>query len=174
MILKASTLSAAVLLAVGVGAGVVTPALAETSYSGGEPECGVECSTDTAPNTSTIPLDHVVRPAGEAAFEASHDELEELGEQFFKDSSLSSNGLACVSCHAGMSFYNKTFREAYPHRVAMPYKRAGLETVDAESMVQFCMIMPMAAAPLPWQSKELAALAAYVEKVQVAYAAASR
>jgi hypothetical protein len=33
-------------------------------------------------------------------------------------------------------------------------------------MVQFCMLQPMQADPLPWNSPALAALAAYVEHLQ--------
>jgi cytochrome c len=36
-------------------------------------------------------------------------------------------------------------------------------------MVQFCMIVPMADEPLPWDSTELAALTAYVQSIQPGY-----
>jgi len=46
--------------------------------------------------------------------------------------------------------------------------------ITAAQMVQFCMLAPMEAEPLPWDSKELAALAAYVDDVvQPAFAADS-
>jgi hypothetical protein len=41
--------------------------------------------------------------------------------------------------------------------------------VDAEQMVQFCMINPMQAKPLAWDSKELAALTAFVVEFQKGY-----
>ncbi len=36
-------------------------------------------------------------------------------------------------------------------------------------MVQFCMLVPMGGDSLDWRSKELAALAAYVESIQPGY-----
>ena len=83
-----------------------------------------------------------------------------------------SAGQWVTPCHAGMNLYNDSFTEAYPHRVTMPFETAGLDTVDAETMVQFCLVMPMGTDPLPWQSQELAALSAYIEKIQPEYAAA--
>ena len=51
----------------------------------------------------------------------------------------------------------------------MPKQQAGLSQVNAAEMVQFCMVVPMAAEPLDWNSTELAALAAYVESIQPDY-----
>ncbi len=36
-------------------------------------------------------------------------------------------------------------------------------------MVQFCMLQPMQAEPLAWDSRELAALTAYVKHIQPGY-----
>ncbi len=36
-------------------------------------------------------------------------------------------------------------------------------------MVQFCMNVPMATDPLPWDSQELAALVAWVDNIQPGY-----
>jgi hypothetical protein len=38
--------------------------------------------------------------------------------------------------------------------------------VALDEMVQFCMVVPMASKPLPWESKELAALTMYAQEVQ--------
>jgi len=43
---------------------------------------------------------------------------------------------------------------------------SAIEAIDAEGMVQFCLVRPMMSKTLPWDSKELAALTAYVEEVQ--------
>jgi cytochrome c len=59
-----------------------------------------------------------------------------------------------------------TFSKPYPHYVAMPAQQAGLQKVNAAEMVQFCMAVPMMTDPFPWDSRELAALTAYVEKIQ--------
>ncbi len=47
----------------------------------------------------------------------------------------------------------------------MAQKRAELESISAEGMVQFCMLVPMKNDTLPWDSEELAALTAYTEDV---------
>ncbi|MEQ8966349.1 MAG: hypothetical protein RID91_11030 [Azospirillaceae bacterium] len=78
--------------------------------------------------------------------------------------------MTCLTCHEGLAAYQPTFEEAFPHPVAMAQSRAGLDEVNAAEMVQRCMVVPMAAEPLPWESEELAALAAYVEVLQAEFA----
>ncbi|AVI64194.1 c-type cytochrome [Halomonas sp. GFAJ-1] len=98
--------------------------------------------------------------------------LVERGKALFNDSSLSSNGLSCASCHGadGQSGYQDTFNQPYPHAVAMGTNMFGMETVHADEMVQLCMVAPMEAEPLDWESDELAALAAYVVSAQQTFA----
>ncbi len=43
------------------------------------------------------------------------------------------------------------------------------KVVKAPEMVNFCMIVPMAAEPLDWESRKLAALTAWVENIQPGY-----
>lgn len=105
----------------------------------------------------------VTRPADSKPFEGDRAELVSQGEALWKDTSLSSNGIACEGCHVNGAQFKKYFANAYPHPVDMAKSMAGLESIDAEQMVQFCMIVPMKAEPLPWDSKELAALTAYIE-----------
>ena len=66
--------------------------------------------------------------------------------------------------------YNDTFKQPYPHYVKMGKDVFGLDSITAEQMVQICMLIPMENKILPWNSKELAALAAYVEELQKEYA----
>ncbi|MEM6986073.1 MAG: hypothetical protein AAF499_06000 [Pseudomonadota bacterium] len=182
MTVTSNRISAWVLIAVsslyGLGsAALIAPVEAADSacgYGASSGDCaqGYDSGGESADVASTRVL--IVRPEGKSQHEADVGDLERLGERLFADRSLSDNGLACISCHAGMNLYNSSFTEPYPHRVTMPFERAGLDTVDAESMVQFCMVFPMAADPLPWQSRQLAALSAYVEKVQREYADAVR
>ena len=87
------------------------------------------------------------------------------GEELWTDTSLSTNGLSCNSCHMNNMQFQQTFTEDYPHAVAMA-SMADLAEVNAAEMVQLCMVVPMAAKPLAWDSEELAALAAYTEDVQ--------
>jgi len=93
-----------------------------------------------------------------------------LGSKLWNDRTLGKTGLACSSCHVGQyALMNATFKQPYPHRVAMPYQQAGADQVSAAEMVQFCMLVPMGTDPLPWESDELASLAAYVESIQAGY-----
>lgn len=89
-----------------------------------------------------------------------------MGERLFSDTSLSSNGLACMACHQDGAGYKATFAREYPHTVAMAKDIFGLDRVHLDEMVQICMVQPMQSTPLPWDSKELAALTAYMARVQ--------
>lgn len=54
--------------------------------------------------------------------------------------------------------------------IAMVQAQIGVESlVDVEQIVQFCMMSPMQAKPLAWDSKELAALSAFVVDFQKGY-----
>ena len=91
------------------------------------------------------------------------------GEALYYDTSLSSNGLACASCHGSDgqdTGYQATFQQPFPHRVAMAANQFGMSEVHADEMVQICMVAPMAAEPLAWGGEELTSLAAYVVEVQ--------
>lgn len=120
------------------------------------------------PCAAESPIDPqlVTRPAGTELFEGSRAELVQLGKQLWQDRSLGTSGLACQTCHLNHAGFQPTFAQPYPHQVAMPLQRAGLSQVDLDEMVQVCMVIPMAAEPLPWDSKELAALTAYAHEVQ--------
>lgn len=92
-----------------------------------------------------------------------------LGEKLFNDTKLSTNGMSCASCHADHGAFQASFAKPYPHTVAMARDQLGRETVHLDEMIQGCMVMPMAAKPLPWNSKELARLTAYLLTVQKAF-----
>lgn len=108
----------------------------------------------------------VTRPAGSKPFEGDRAELVSQGKELWNDTSLSSNGIACQDCHVKGAQFKEYFAQDYPHPVDMANSMADLESIDAEQMVQFCMIVPMKAEPLPWDSKELAALTAYIEDTE--------
>lgn len=110
----------------------------------------------------------VLRPAGVKLFaKGPRNKLTGYGAKLFKDTSLSSNGLSCNDCHATNDLFNASFNKPYPHKVSMAKERAGVtRNLSADEFVQFCMMAPMATKPLPWRSRELAALAAYVEDVK--------
>lgn len=108
----------------------------------------------------------VTRPAGSTPFQGDRAELVAAGEALWNDDGLGEAGVSCASCHVGGAQFKDTFKEPYPHRVAMAARMSGLESIDAEQMVQFCMIVPMKSEPLAWDSRELAALAAYIDDVE--------
>ncbi len=103
----------------------------------------------------------ITEPADVNLFSGDRAELERKGEALWNDPTLSTNNMSCQTCHTELAALNETFAEPYPHRVAMPAQMFGMEEVTAAEMVQFCMVQPMAAAPLEWTSEELAALTAY-------------
>lgn len=88
------------------------------------------------------------------------------GEKLFNDTKLSTNGMSCASCHANHASFSATFAQPYPHKVAMANDQLGIKTIHLDEMVQACMAMPMAAKPLPWDSKKLADLTAYTAQLQ--------
>jgi mono/diheme cytochrome c family protein len=103
----------------------------------------------------------VRRPDGYTPYQGNVADLRAQGEKLFNDTSLSSNGLSCATCHANGAGYNATFKNEYPHVVAMGQRDFGMDMVHLDEMVQICMVAPMAAEPLEWGSEELAALTEY-------------
>jgi cytochrome c peroxidase len=108
----------------------------------------------------------VTRPAGTRLETGNHAELLALGKQLFSDNKLSTNGMSCATCHTGNAAFAATFAQPYPHSVQMASDRAGLKKIALDEMVQVCMVAPMAAKPLAWDSRGLAALTAYTAEVQ--------
>jgi len=120
--------------------------------------CGGGASVDPA---------RFVQPSGTKLASGKHSKLVRKGKKLWNDSKLGNSGLACASCHINdTGMMNDTFAQSYPHFVQMPADQAGVKQVNAAEMVNFCMIVPMQGEPLAWDSKELAALTAYVESVQ--------
>ena len=100
----------------------------------------------------------------------SHQDLVSYGAMLFNDNSLGSKGVKCNDCHAESNSFGISFREAYPHLVPMARQHSGLDKVYADEFIQFCINVPLAGKSLPWKSKKLAALTAYVLDVaQPAY-----
>lgn len=111
----------------------------------------------------------VKRPANYTPYRGSQAELRAYGEKLYKDTKLSSNGLSCESCHQGGNLFQASFAKPYPHEVAMGKAQFGMSQVFLDEMVQICMVTPMAAKALGWQSKELAALVAYTASLQTSF-----
>jgi cytochrome c len=110
------------------------------------------------------------QPAGVRLARGSKSSLIAAGEELWNDRTLGKSGLACSNCHINNYMQMQaTFADPYPHYVAMPAQQGGVDEVSAAEMVQFCMMVPMATDPLPWNSRELASLAAFVESIQSGY-----
>lgn len=107
-----------------------------------------------------------MRPAGVKLAKGNKSKLIAEGKRLWNSTSLSTNGLSCNSCHVNNASLNATFAEPYPHRVAMPSQMAGAGKIHADEMAQFCLLVPMQSKTLPWNSTELAALAAYTVELQ--------
>jgi cytochrome c len=104
------------------------------------------------------------------AYEGDKDELLAYGAKLWSDNTISSNGLSCATCHAGYNTLSASFAMPYPHQISMVKAQVGVDLmVDAEQIVQFCMMSPMAAKPFAWDSKELAALSTFVTEFQKGY-----
>lgn len=104
----------------------------------------------------------VTRPVHYKPYKGNRTALVDEGAKLFNDTGLSSNGMACSTCHNHYGAYQESFAEPYPHYVRMADDKFKVKAVHADEMVQLCMVTPMAAKPLAWDSKELAALSAYV------------
>lgn len=74
--------------------------------------------------------------------------------------------MSCATCHANNASFTNSFAKPYPHKVAMANDDLGIKTIHLDEMIQACMVMPMQAKPLPWNSKELADLTAYTASLQ--------
>lgn len=108
----------------------------------------------------------VTRPKNYQPYKTDRAALVKEGEALWNDTKLSTNGMACNTCHANLGGFRPSFAKPYPHAVAMAREKGGVKQVHADEMVQFCMVVPMAAKPLPWDSRQLAALTAYTLEVQ--------
>jgi hypothetical protein len=123
--------------------------------------CGGGASVDPA---------RFAQPEGESLAGGNRAQLVAEGAKLWKDGSLSTNGASCSTCHVqNYAQMQPTFAKPYPHRVMMVEQMSGVPRVSAAEMVQFCMLQPMQAEPLPWSSPKLAALAAFVEHIRPGY-----
>ena len=174
------TVPLAVALALGAGpAGAqsnpCSPRTTRNPCAGRNP-CAAKRNPCAAQNPCAAKLDAklITRPKGTKLYAAAPREaLVKDGEKLWNDVKLSSNGLACNTCHQGGAAFQPTFAKPYPHQVAMVRDQAGLKSIQLDEMVQACMVMPMAAKPLAWDSRELAAITAYTGEVQKQYRATS-
>jgi len=91
------------------------------------------------------------------------------GSELWNDTSLSSRGLACASCHSNDSLYSAGFAEPYPHAVELVSKKTGVQSVDIDEMVNFCLTVSMQGSAMEWNSNDLLALTAEAVQRQKQY-----
>ena len=81
-----------------------------------------------------------------------------LGKKLWNDPKLGTSGLSCNSCHSNGMQLNLDKVGPFPHYVAMPN-----DVVTLDQMINYCMLNPMKADALPWESMEMTAMAAYYQ-----------
>lgn len=141
---------------------------------GANPCGGNPCGSNPCAGAKIDPA-RFKQPTNTPLASGDSDELLAEGETLWKDRRLGSSGIACATCHTdGVGQMADTFAAPYPHFVKMPHDRAGVSEVSASEMVNFCMMVPMQDEPLPWGSRELAALTAYVEQIQDTFEPSAR
>jgi len=87
-----------------------------------------------------------------------------LGAKMWKDESLGTSGMACLSCHADHDLLNLDRNQNFPHFVKM----VG-DVVTLDQMINYCMLNPMKGKQFDKNSKELTAMAAYYRSYRMQY-----
>lgn len=143
-------------------------AVSGNAFAAGNPcnPCAPKAKNPCAATSDRIDPKLVTRPAGTSLATGDNAALIKEGERLWNDKGLSTNSLSCQTCHQGNGAFNVSFAKPYPHFVKMANARSGLKKIALDEMIQFCLMAPMATKPLPWDSRELAALTAYVREIQ--------
>ena len=76
------------------------------------------------------------------------------GARLWNDTKLGTSGTSCASCHPNGALLSP---KPYPRHIKMTG-----DIVTLDQMINFCMINPMKAKPLNWNSQKMTALAAYI------------
>ena len=105
------------------------------------------------------PCDMKAMPAGGATpirEKAIKDpaKLASKGASLWGDASLGTSGNSCSTCHPNGAGLKST---PWPKFISMAD-----DTLTVDQMINFCMLNPMKAKPLEWNSQKMTALAAYV------------
>ena len=120
-----------------------------------------------AEGEAEVDADAVMRPDDYHPYQGDPDELVAYGEELYANPALSrTGGISCMTCHAGGAQYQETFSDPYPHHVEMALSEFGIDRIHLDEMIQVCMVLPMGEDPLPWDSRELAALVEYYLQVE--------
>lgn len=113
--------------------------------------------------------DRAMRPKGYQPNYVFSDELVREGKAMFSDPKIGKTGDACSTCHANFNTFTRGFAEPFPHAVGLVKRKTGIDAVQLDEMIQYCMIVPLGTDPWPWGSRQLNALIAYVTTYQAEY-----
>ena len=81
--------------------------------------------------------------------------LMEMGDKLWNDTKLGTSGMACGTCHPdGSGLKSDPFPE---------YIKMANDILTLDQMIGFCMMNPMKAKPLSWNSEKMTAIAAYIK-----------
>ncbi len=81
----------------------------------------------------------ITRPANTKLGAGDRPELIREGEQLWKSTKLSTNWVACQTCHQGNAAFKPTFAKPYPNAAAMVSEKVGVKQVHLDEMIQVCM-----------------------------------
>jgi cytochrome c len=96
------------------------------------------------------------KPIRKAAI-TDNAKLMEKGEKLWNNDKLGKSGVSCATCHSGDVPLKK---EPFPKYIKMAD-----DILTLDQMINFCMINPIKGKPLSWESQEMTALAAYVQRL---------
>ncbi len=112
--------------------------------------CAAKNPCATNPCASNPPLRNKAFKSNRKAVKA--------GKKLWNNTKLGTSGLSCNSCHSNGMQLNLDKADPFPHYVAMPN-----DVVTLDQMINYCMVNPMKADALPWESREMTAMAAYYQ-----------
>ncbi len=152
-------------------AAAANPCAAKNPCGAAANPCGGGAVNPCAAKNPKVDISLVTRPSGTHLAKGDPAALIREGEKLFNDVTLGTNDIACQACHAENGLFKASFAKPYPHRVAMAANQGGMQSINLDEMIQFCILVPMAGKPLPWDSRELAALTAYTASLQKSFSA---
>jgi len=127
------------------------------------PKCAAKCDAKCGVKADSRLIQ---RPTGYKPNYPLTPQAAKAGETVFQNTKLSSNGLACASCHRDGQGFQASFKQSYPHKVSMASDSYGLNRIQLDEAIQMCMLGPMAGDTLPWGASELATLVAFLSSEQ--------
>jgi cytochrome c len=158
--------SIALLVAIILPAGLVAPNAIDRAMAQAANPCAPQAAANPCAGKPEVDPKRVLRPKGTSLAAGNQARVMERGKSLFNDPKLSTNGMACMGCHTDNANFAPSFTTPYPHKMAMATQKSGVGPIHLDEAIQFCMMVPMQASPLPWNSRELSALTAYMGELQ--------